>query len=589
MGFPRGLKAQQDGDLKLAEEHYRRARDQMVREPVLYQNFGALLREQDREASAEIIYKEGARLFPKHPGILANWANLLKSQSPAASISLGLSALRLQISQDFPAIKIRGVLLPIISRLRELKLYQWSMALAKEGLGLLGTDSQLLLLILLLSEDIHRESESSIENSFDLKDLVELIELQMQKCSPVEQAEIRLGLASYCISKADLDDALVNYELAMKVLNESCIVEGDEKANCQKLVDVNSWNFGCALLKHQELRRGWQLYEYGLRTPAAGQQKWQRALKKPFSAVDLPLWRGESLSGHKLLLLEEQAVGDAMMFITLVPTLLEESSSIGLLLGDRLVPIYLRALQDYGLGNRVHVWSYRDVKSGRLSAEKYTLQSPLGSICQHRFVKFSDYGRHLPLLKAKLSRTQELRNEYLHQGSPVNRIVGISWRGGGKGIRIKQKSMDEMQFSQLLQPIPGVRFVSLQYGNYASTVEDWRSQGLDVIHDPRINPLKNMDLWLAQVAACDSVISVANTTIHGAGGLGLPTLCLLSTHCDWRWFSDPEITRSYWYPSVGIAREHSQDGWDNAIIQGRAWLEQGCLMPVGPTSTRTVQ
>ena len=62
-----------------------------------------------------------------------------------------------------------------------------------------------------------------------------------------------------------------------------------------------------------------------------------------------------------------------------------------------------------------------------------------------------------------------------------------------------------------------------------------------------------MDDWIAQVAACD-VFLVANTTIHGAGGLNIPTLCLLSLNSDWR-CSNPAVKRSYWYPSVGIARQ----------------------------------
>ena len=63
--------------------------------------------------------------------------------------------------------------------------------------------------------------------------------------------------------------------------------------------------------------------------------------------------------------------------------------------------------------------------------------------------------------------------------------------------------------------------------------------------------MKDMKNWLSQVAACDAVLSVANTTIHGAGGLNKPTLCLLSRHSDWRWLNDPSIKRSYWYPSAG--------------------------------------
>ena len=133
--------------------------------------------------------------------------------------------------------------------------------------------------------------------------------------------------------------------------------------------------------------------------------------------------------------------------------------------------------------------------------------------------------------------------------------------------------------AQLLQPLPGVRFVSLQYGNAAPTVERWRQQGLDVVHDGRVDSLKQMDPWLAQVAACDAVLSVANTTIHGAGGLGLPTLCLLSVHSDWRWLDDASARHSYWYPSVGIARESREAGWGEALQQARAWLEAGAPPP----------
>ena len=77
-----------------------------------------------------------------------------------------------------------------------------------------------------------------------------------------------------------------------------------------------------------------------------------------------------------------------------------------------------------------------------------------------------------------------------------------------------------------------VRFVSLQYGDVDSCVREWVSQGIDIIHDRSINALKDMDSWIAQVASCDAVVSVANTTIHGAGGLDIPTHCLLSLDSD---------------------------------------------------------
>ena len=91
-----------------------------------------------------------------------------------------------------------------------------------------------------------------------------------------------------------------------------------------------------------------------------------------------------------------------------------------------------------------------------------------------------------------------------------------------------------------------------------------------------------MDGWLVQVACCD-VVSVANTTIHGAGGLNIPTMCLLSLHSDWRWLDDPLVERSYWYPSVGIARESKNMNWDDAFITVDHWFHDNMAYPSGIT------
>ena len=62
------------------------------------------------------------------------------------------------------------------------------------------------------------------------------------------------------------------------------------------------------------------VYDHGLRTPAKGPQSWQRALPKTFFISRITLWKGSSLNDKSILLLEEQAIGDVMQFITLVPS-----------------------------------------------------------------------------------------------------------------------------------------------------------------------------------------------------------------------------------------------------------------------------
>ena len=174
--------------------------------------------------------------------------------------------------------------------------------------------------------------------------------------------------------------------------------------------------------------------------------------------------------------------------------------------------------------------------------------------------------------------TKDLRSKYLStiKSNQETKIIGISWRGGGTHTRIKEKSISVEHFFEIMCGIENVVFVSLQYGESSSAIDYWSKQGLKVINDQAINPLKNMDDWLSQVDSCDAVISVANTTIHGAGGLNIPTLCLLSMNSDWRWFDDNNVDQSYWYPSVGIVRETKHDGWKSSITKAREWIQAGC-------------
>ena len=188
-------------------------------------------------------------------------------------------------------------------------------------------------------------------------------------------------------------------------------------------------------------------------------------------------------------------------------------------------------------------------------------------------------------LIASKSLSAQLRSKYHSESTTSSdppKLVGVSWRGGGRADRIKIKSPPIDLFLKIFQAHANVRFISLQYGDVASQCADWKESGIDIVYDADINPLKNMDSWLSQVDACDSVISVANTTIHGAGGLNKPTMCLLSLKSDWRWFIDPSITRSYWYPSVGIARQSQDGSWIHASKLASDWLSNSCPMPQGP-------
>lgn|GEM_PF-3183600 len=589
LGLPLAIRAHQRNDLSVAASHYERALEQGIQEATLFQNYGALLRSQGQDEKALKILERGLDLHPRHAGILTNFANLKRKSNPATAIYLSLLALQFRIAEDSPLHKQKDLWMSLFAMLREQAQYSWALALVPYGFAALGNQPELLLQVLFLAEALKNDVQKSENFEPLVCEVNRKLEISLENCTPILQAEVRIGLAGHAFKQADIPKALGFYEHAMQTLQESPSSDQEEGDKRQNLIDVNSWNFGCTLIKQQQLARGWSLFEYGLRTPAPGKQRWQRSLRKPFSSNQLALWNGESLVGKKLLLLEEQAIGDVMMFLTLLPTLQKEADHIGIMLADRLLPIYKRSLAMHGLNDgSVAIWSYSDAKDGSLTCDSYDFQSPLGSICQHRFSDLQSYAPRTPILVAKKVRSDSLRKEYLDAfDKPVERLVGISWQGGGSANRIAEKSMKIEDFAKVIAPIEGVGFVSLQYGKKAAPdVKQWQEQNLDVIFDQRIDPLRQMDLWLAQVAACDAVVSVANTTIHGAGGLDLPTQCLLSRHSDWRWFDDPVVTRSLWYPSVGIARQSTSLSWQAAISKVRDWMMQGCPKPSGPLSSQ---
>jgi hypothetical protein len=85
-----------------------------------------------------------------------------------------------------------------------------------------------------------------------------------------------------------------------------------------------------------------------------------------------------------------------------------------------------------------------------------------------------------------------------------------------------------------------------------------------VVHDwDDADPLRNLDDFAAQIAALDLVISVDNSTVHMAGGLGVPTWVALPCSADWRWGNTGE--RSYWYDSLRLFRREADTPWGDTF------------------------
>jgi hypothetical protein len=129
--------------------------------------------------------------------------------------------------------------------------------------------------------------------------------------------------------------------------------------------------------------------------------------------------------------------------------------------------------------------------------------------------------------------------------------------------------------------LEGATFVNLQYGDCAAEIADVeRELGVQILQDPDIDSLADMDAFAAQVAAMDLVISVSNTTVHTAGGLGVQTWTLLAEGRGriWYWFRDH--ASCLWYPSVRFIRQPAATAWAPVITQAAKELSAWLTLPL---------
>ena len=121
-------------------------------------------------------------------------------------------------------------------------------------------------------------------------------------------------------------------------------------------------------------------------------------------------------------------------------------------------------------------------------------------------------------------------------------------------------------------------FVSLQYGDDGPNIKKFnKNAGTNIIHDDDFDPLLRIDEWFSQVEACDAVITVANTTLHAAGLLEKPSLCLVSNQSDWRWIDESIYSGCYWYNTIDVAYQDKGGSWKEAISQAKNWIDQKLL------------
>lgn len=342
--------------------------------------------------------------------------------------------------------------------------------------------------------------------------------IELQPGSPI--AHYNLGKALF--DTGDLKAAVCSYRTAI-----------DLEPN---FADAHH-NIGHALLAAGELKEGWEEYDWRWRA------KIFRDVQRRF---DRPKWDGGDLSGKRLFIWSEQGLGDKILFAGLIPEIARQAGACTLETEARLVPLLARSFPE------IEVRERSGENSIEIELTGFDIHAPLGDLprwTRNEGDKFKPLGTYL---KPDRHLAAKCRKAYEKLGDGP--IVGISWASTPpKGIELRD-----------LVPVltmPGITFVNLQYGDHRSEIEIFeRETGVAIHTDPTIDPLSDIEGFAAQVSAMDAVLTIQNTTLYVAGGLGVPTFAVLPPKPDWRWLGHRE--KSPWHDQVYL---YPRDGSENNL------------------------
>lgn len=305
---------------------------------------------------------------------------------------------------------------------------------------------------------------------------------------------------------------------------------------------------GKLLLMTSHFKKGFDEYDARHRLP--GQQ---------LPELQLPRWRGEPMHGKRLLIIAEQGIGDVVMFAGMLPALDSLSPAhVTMAVTPRLSPF---------LGRSYPHITFQPHEE-RYDENRFDVWAPIGDLPRYCLSRFTPARDNPHFLKPDAEQMQAANAELVKLGT--SKKIGISWRTTADA-NASVRNIPLHLWAPLLTQADA-QFVSLQHGSISAEAEAFRMQtGITVHQLPDYPPGGDLDRFASLIASLDAVITAQNANAHLAGGLGVPTLLLLSAASDFRWLDKGE--ENLWYESVTLLRQEQPMQWEKELQQATVWLK----------------
>jgi Flp pilus assembly protein TadD len=295
-------------------------------------------------------------------------------------------------------------------------------------------------------------------------------------------------------------------------------------------------NRAMALLMAGQFAKGFAEFEHRWRTPGMA----------PHGMVQ-PQWAGEDLDGKRILLHAEGGFGDTLQFIRYAKLLVRRGATVMARVQTPLLRLLRRNFGEITFFDETGFVPAHDVHCPMLSLPhgfRTTLESMPAAT------------RYLAACPAKSAAWRTglagigpgLRVGLVWQGAP---LLGVAeFRAMNARRSVPAASLAP------LGDVPGVRLVSLQYG------EPNGARPALPIFDPMAG-VGDFDDTAALIDALDLVISVDSAVAHLAGAMGKPVWVLSRFDACWRWLAHRRD--SPWYPQLRVYRQQAPGDWNGVI------------------------
>lgn len=327
----------------------------------------------------------------------------------------------------------------------------------------------------------------------------------------------------------------------------------EAEAACRQLIAERPDEAGAhtllatCLLMRGDLAPGFRDYEW--RTRLADGQVEARGLPTP-------LWEGGDLKGRRILLHDEQGLGDGIQFARYAPLLARRGARVIVECNDALARLLATLPDVEAVVGRSAPTPAHDVHAALMSLP-HLLGTTLATVPSEA-----------PYLAAEPSLVERWRDRLKPMRAGLR--VGLVWAGNAE-LRDDPKRSPGLEPLLPLLDLPGVAFVSLQKGGGRADLERLGG-GLPVGFLDVGGALADLADTAAVVTQLDLVIAVDSAVAHLAGALGRAVWTMVRAESEWRWML--ERTDSPWYPTMRLFRQTRAGDWSDVVAALRAALQQ---------------